>query len=45
MLLLPLVCDESADERPCADVHPSTNCASYPDVEAGDGRSEGTLAV
>ena len=25
ILLLPLVCEDSADERPCADVHPSIN--------------------
>ena len=41
MLLLPLVWEDSADERPCADVHPSINCVSYPNVEAGEGRSEG----
>lgn len=25
ILLLPLVCEDSADDRPCADVHPSIN--------------------
>jgi hypothetical protein len=45
ILLLPLVCEDNADERPCADVHPSMNCVSYPDVEAGDGRSEGRPVV
>lgn len=41
MLLLPLVWDESAEDRPCAAVQPSTNWFSY--VEAGEGRSEGSV--
>jgi hypothetical protein len=43
ILLLPLVCDDKAEDRPCADVHPSINCVSYPEVEAGEGRSVGRV--
>ena len=28
MLLLPLVCEDKAEERPCADVQPSMNWVS-----------------
>ena len=44
ILLLPRVwCDESVDDRPWADVHPSMNWLSYPEVDAGDGKSDGSV--
>lgn len=41
ILLLPRVWEDSVEERPWADVQPSINWLSYPDVDAGDGRSVG----
>jgi hypothetical protein len=44
MLLLRFVYEDRADERPCADVHPSMNGVSYPAVvDAGEGRSAGNV--